>query len=138
MTFRIPLGPFERSVVATRVGYQRSFGDFEFFQASQLDGFNTLRGYRRFRFAGESSFYQQLDLRIDLFEWRNYILPSRVGLILFNDIGRVWLEGEDSDTLHHGYGAGLYITPFGRFAVNLLVANSEEGLLPLVKFGFYF
>ena len=138
LTFRIPLGAFERTVLATRVGYQKSFGDFEFFQASRLDGFNTLRGYRRFRCAGESSFYQQTDLRIDLFEWRNYILPSRVGLILFNDIGRVWFEGEDSDTLHHGYGGGLYITPFGRFALNILVANSEEGLLPLLKFGFYF
>ena len=138
LTFRIPLGAFARTVLATRVGYQRSFGDFEFFQASRLDGFNTLRGYRRFRFAGESSFYQQTDLRIDLFEWRNYVLPSSVGLILFNDIGRVWLDGEDSDTLHHGYGGGFYITPFGRFTLNLLVAKSEEDFLPLVKFGFYF
>lgn len=138
LTLRWALGPFARTSIATRVGYQKSFGDFEFFQASRLDGFNTLRGYRRYRFAGESSFYQQLDLRIDLFEWQNYILPSRVGLILFNDIGRVWLDGEESDTLHHGYGGGFYLTPFGRFAINLLVAKSEEGFLPLVKFDFYF
>ncbi len=138
LTFRWALGPFSRTSLATRIGYQRSFGDFEFFQASQLDGFNTLRGYRRFRFAGESSFYHQLDLRVDLFEWNNYFLPSKVGLILFNDIGRVWLDGEDSDTLHHGYGGGFYITPFGRFAVNVLVAKSEEAFVPLVKFGFYF
>ncbi|OEK07478.1 metallophosphoesterase [Roseivirga misakiensis] len=138
LTFRWALGPFERTSLATRVGYQKSIGDFEFFQASRLDGFNTLRGYRRFRFAGESSFYHQLDLRIDLFEWRNYILPSKVGLILFNDIGKVWVDGEDSETLHHGYGGGFYITPFGSFAVNLLLAKSEESVLPLVKFGFYF
>ncbi len=138
VTFRISLSPFDRTILATRAGYQKSFGDFEFFQASMLDGFNTLRGYRRFRFRGESSFYHQVDLRIALFEWQNYFLPSKVGLILFNDIGRIWLDGEDSDTLHHGYGGGLYITPFGRIALNLLVAKSEEGLLPLLKFGFYF
>lgn len=138
LTLRWALGPFARTSLATRVGYQRSLGDFEFFQASRLDGFNTLRGYRRYRFAGESSFYHQLDLRIDLFEWRNYILPSKVGLILFNDLGRVWVDGENSDTLHHGYGGGFYITPFGRFAVNILVAKSEEAFVPLVKFGFYF
>ena len=138
LSFHIPLGAFARSVLATRVGYQQSFGDFEFFQASRLDGFNTLRGYRRFRFAGESSFYHQVDLRIDLFEWQNYLLPSSVGLILFNDIGRVWVDNEDSNTLHHGYGAGIYLTPLNMLAINILMANSEEGFLPLVKFGFYF
>ncbi len=138
LTLRWALGPFSRTSIATRVGYQKSLGNFEFFQSSRLDGFSTLRGYRRFRFAGESSFYHQLDLRVDLFEWRNYFLPSTVGLILFNDLGRVWVDGETSNTLHHGYGGGFYITPFGRFAVNILLAKSEEALLPLIKFGFYF
>lgn len=138
ITFRWALGAFSRTSLATRVSYQKSFGDFEFFQASRLDGFNTLRGYRRYRFAGESSFSHQLDLRVDLFEWNNYILPSKVGLILFNDLGRVWVDEEDSSTLHHGYGGGFYLTPFGSFAINVLVAKSEEAFLPLVKFGFYF
>ncbi len=138
LTLRWSLGAFARTSLATRVGYQKSFGDFEFFQASRLDGFNTLRGYRRFRFSGESSFYHQLDLRIDLFEWRNYILPSKVGLILFNDIGKVYVDGQESETLHHGYGGGFYLTPLSRFAINILMAKSEEGFLPLVKFGFYF
>lgn len=138
LTMRWALGAFARTSVSTRVGYQKSFGDFEFFQASRLDGFNTLRGYRRYRFAGERSFYHQLDLRVDLFQWNNYILPARVGLILFNDIGKVYVDGEQSETLHHGYGGGFYLTPLGRFAINVLLAKSEEALLPLVKFGFYF
>lgn len=138
LTFRWILDGLGRTSMATRVGYNKSFGDFEFYQASNLDGFNTLRGYRRYRFAGESSFYHQLDLRVDLFEWRNYFLPARVGLILFNDIGRVWVDGEDSNKLHHGYGGGIYLTPFGQFAVNILLAKSEENFLPLFKLGFYF
>lgn len=138
LTFRWVLDGLGRTSMATRVGYNKSFGDFEFYQASYLDGFNTLRGYRRYRFAGESSFYHQFDLRIDLFEWRNYFLPARVGLILFNDLGRVWVEGEDSNKLHHGYGGGIYLTPFGQFAVNILLAKSEETFLPLFKLGFYF
>lgn len=138
LTFRWVLDGFGRTSMATRVGYNKSFGDYEFYQASRLDGFNTLRGYRRYRFAGESSFYHQVDLRVDLFEWRNYFLPARVGLILFNDIGRVWVDGEDSNKLHHGYGGGVYLTPFGQFAVNILLARSEENFLPLFKLGFYF
>lgn len=130
--------PFGRTTLAARVGYEKSFGDYEFFQSSRLDGFNTLRGFRRFRFAGESAFYTQFDARFELFEWKNYVLPSRVGLILFSDIGRVWLEGENSKTWHHGYGAGFYLVPFSKFAFNFLLANSKEGLLPLIKLGFYF
>jgi hypothetical protein len=138
VTFRWTPGIAQRTTFATRVGYEKSLGDYEFFQASQLDGFNTLRGYRRYRFAGESSFYQQLDVRVELFHWQNYLLPSTVGLIFFNDIGRVWHENDESDKLHHGYGGGVYVTPLSRFAINLLLANSTEGLMPLVKLGFYF
>lgn len=138
LTLRYALDAVGRASVATRVGYQKSFGDYEFFQASVLDGFDNMRGYRRYRFRGESSFSQQLDIRIDLFEWQNYVLPSKVGLILFNDFGRVWLDGEDSDTWHHGYGGGFYLTPFGRFTLNLLLAKSREGFMPLFKMGFYF
>ncbi|MFT6871260.1 MAG: hypothetical protein ACJAVN_000257 [Roseivirga sp.] len=138
LTFRWALGAFSRTSIATRINYQQSFGDFEFFQASNLDGFNTLRGFRRYRFSGESSFSHQIDLKVDLFEWNNYFLPSKVGLILFNDLGRVWVDGEDSNTLHHGYGGGFYLTPFGSFAVNILMAKSKEDLLLLLKFGFYF
>ncbi len=138
LTFRWALGAFSRTSIATRINYQQSFGDFEFFQASNLDGFNTLRGFRRYRFSGESSFSHQIDLKVDLFEWNNYFLPSKVGLIIFNDLGRVWVDGEDSNTLHHGYGGGFYLSPFGSFAVNILMAKSEEAFLPLLKFGFYF
>lgn len=138
LTLRYALGASARTTLATRVGYQHSFGEYEIFQASRLDGFNTLRGYRRFRFAGDQSFYQQFDLRVELFEWRNLFVPTKVGLVLFHDIGRVWLSGEDSDTWHRGYGGGLFLTPYSMFAINGLLAYSEEGLLPLVKFGFYF
>ena len=127
-----------RTTLATRVGFQHAFDDFEFFQAARLDGFNTLRGFSRYRFAGKTSFYHQLDLRIKLFDWQSYFLPSQVGLLLFNDLGRVWLDGETSDTLHHGYGAGIWVAPLNRFVINILMAKSEENFLPQVKFGFYF
>lgn len=130
--------PFGRTTLATRIGYQKSFGDYEFFQSARLDGFNTLRGYRRFRFAGESSFYTQFDARFELVEWKNYILPSRIGLILFSDTGRVWYDNEESKKWHFGYGGGVYLVPFNEFALNILLANSREGLLPLIKLGFYF
>ncbi len=127
-----------RTTLATRVGFEYAFDDYEFFQAARLDGFNTLRGYRRFRFAGGMSFYHQLDLRVKLFDWQSSFLPSQVGFLLFNDIGRIWVDGNSPGSIHHGYGGGLWITPLNRFALNFLVAKSEEDFLPLIKFGFYF
>tara|TARA_R110001599_G_scaffold337536_1_gene555927 strand:+ start:15763 stop:19446 length:3684 start_codon:yes stop_codon:yes gene_type:complete len=137
-SFRWSFHEPSRTVFATRMGYEKSLGDFEFFQSSQLDGFNTLRGYRRYRFSGESSLYHQVEMRVKLFDWRSFYLPSQVGMILFNDLGRVWVDGEDSNKIHHGYGGGFYITPFNFAAINVLLAVSEENVMPLVKFGFYF
>lgn len=137
-SFRWSFHEPSRTVFATRMGYQKSFGDFEFFQSAQLDGFNTLRGYRRYRFSGESSLYHQVEMRVKLFDWSSFYFPSQVGMILFNDLGRVWVDGENSNKIHHGYGGGLYITPFNFATINVLLAVSEESVLPLVKFGFYF
>ena len=138
VAFHFSFAEPSRTVFSTRFGYEKIFGDFEFFQSAQLDGFNNLRGYRRYRFSGESSFYHQFEMRVKLLDWRSYILPSEVGLVLFNDLGRVWVDGEDSNKIHHGYGGGLYLTPFNFAAINILMAVSEESVLPLVKFGFYF
>lgn len=138
LTFIWSFSEPSRTTFATRVGYQKSFGDFEFFQAAQLDGFNTLRGFKRYRFSGESSFYHQFDIRIKLFDWQSYFLPSQVGLVLFNDLGRVWVDGENSEKLHHGYGGGIFLTPFNFAAITVLAAASEEGVYPLLKFGFFF
>ena len=137
-SFRWSFHEPSRTVFATRMGYQKTLGDYEFFQSAQLDGFNTLRGYRRYRFSGESSLYHQVEMRVKLFDWRSFYFPSQVGMILFNDLGRVWVDNEESNKIHHGYGGGVYITPFNFAAINVLLAVSEESVMPLVKFGFYF
>ncbi|KYG83451.1 metallophosphoesterase [Roseivirga echinicomitans] len=137
-SFRWSFHEPSRTVFATRMGYQKTFGDFEFFQSAQLDGFNTLRGYRRYRFSGESSLYHQVEMRVKLFDWSSFYFPSQVGMILFNDLGKVWVDGEESNKIHHGYGGGIYVTPFNFAAINILLAISEESILPLIKFGFYF
>ncbi len=136
--FRYTPVPFGRTTFAGRIGYEHAFGDYEFFQSSRLDGFHTLRGYRRFRFAGENSFYTQFEVRIALANWQNYILPSTIGVIAFNDIGRVWLPNDDSDVWHYGYGGGIYIVPYSKFVFNALLASSKEGNVTLLKLGFFF
>jgi hypothetical protein len=77
-------------------------------------------------------------LRIKLFDFTSYILPGSVGMIAFNDVGRVWLRGEDSGQWHNGFGGGLYFSPVNLVVVTAVLGHSSEGTLPYVTFGFKF
>ena len=125
-------------VIATRVGYGKTFGNFEFYQAQFLGATDNLRGYRKFRFAGDQSFYHNVDLRIKLAEFRTYLFPGSFGLQLFNDVGRVWLKGEKNDSWHDGYGGGFWISPLKRFVFTASYGQGTEGGVVLVKLGWQY
>ncbi len=126
--------------ISNRIGGGMSFGDFEFFQANTLGGtgkIRNLRGYRRTRFYGEQAVYNNTELRFKLFGFRTYLFPSEFGLLGFYDIGRVWIDNEDSDVWHDGYGGGIWLAPFESFVVAFSIAVGEEDLRSLT-IGFLF
>lgn len=125
-------------VLAGRIGGGRNYGQYEFFQAQYLGGNESLRGYRNFRFAGDKRFFNNLDLRIRLTELRGYLLPGTIGLLLFQDLGRIWWHTEDSRRWHLGYGGGIWLAPANRFVLAACYGQSEEGGLPFVSLGFQF
>ncbi|AKD05456.1 membrane protein [Pontibacter korlensis] len=128
-----------RLVVANRIGGGTTFGDPAFFQLMYLGGTNNLRGYRNFRFAGDQMLYHNLELRLKLFDFTSYLLPGSVGLIGFNDIGRVWSEsGDDGGGWHDGFGAGFYVLPAQLLLLHGVVGFSEDGVLPYFSVGFRF
>ena len=52
----------------------------------------------------------------------------RLGLVAFGDAGRVWLEGEESDTWHTSLGGGLLMQPLSApVTLHAVAANSKEG-----------
>jgi outer membrane protein assembly factor BamA len=126
------------TTVASRVGGAHNFGEFVFFNANYLDLIQNLRGYRRNRFAGRSSAYWNTELRTRLFHFKNYVAPMDVGLLLVNDYGRVWQDGETSDLWHHGYGAGLWIKPYDALVLSLANVWSDEGSTVAFNMGFMF
>jgi hypothetical protein len=126
-----------RLVLANRVGARHTFGSVEYFNGAFL-GKETLRGYRRTRFIGNSFLYHNVDLRLHLFNFRTYLLPAGVGLIAFHDIGRVWLAGEDSNTWHASKGFGIWLAPLNQIAITANLAFSDEETLPTVTFGYQF
>ncbi len=125
-------------VIATRIGGGINYGDYEFFQAQYLSGTENLRGFRKFRFGGDKMLYSNTDLRIKLADFKSYLFPGSTGLLLFSDVGRVWVKGEASDKWHHGYGGGVWFAPLRRFVITAMYTNSSEGALPVVAFGFHF
>ncbi|HEU4470001.1 MAG TPA: BamA/TamA family outer membrane protein [Flavisolibacter sp.] len=128
-----------RLVLATRFGWGKNYGDFEFPQAMYLGGTENLRGFRRQRFAGRSMLYNNTELRIKLADFNTYLFPGSLGILVFNDIGRVWADNEDSGRWHDGYGVGIWVAPVRRFVLAAMVGRSEEEkAMPRVTFGFQF
>ncbi|MCW3091148.1 MAG: hypothetical protein JWP81_2217 [Ferruginibacter sp.] len=134
------LAPFKTQgfVIANRIGAGTTVGKPAFFQQMYIGGKQSLRGFHTNRFAGKTALYNNLEMRIKLFDFNSYLLPGMVGLIAFNDIGRVWLPGEASSRWHDGYGTGIYIVPAQLVLIQAVIGFSKEGTLPYISIGFRF
>ena len=99
---------------------------FEYFQALNLGANNFLRGFRKTRFSGSSIVYNSLEARIRLMDVKSYLFPGTLGLVIFNDVGRVWLKDESSKKWHDAYGGGFYFIPFKLVIISATIAISEE------------
>jgi outer membrane translocation and assembly module TamA len=125
-------------VLADRVGGGITIGKTAFYQSLFLGGQDNLLGYRLYRFAGQHSFYNNLELRVKLSDFASYIVPGQIGVIGFYDIGRVWENGQSSDKWHNGTGAGFYVAPARLAVIKIIAAYSEEGWYPYLSTSFRF
>lgn len=115
-------------VTVLRLGYGHIFSEnYEYFQALSLGENNFLRGFRKDRFSGRSLLYQSTEFRFKLFDSKSYIVPGAVGLIAFNDIGKVWTQNQTSRKWHDSFGGGLYYSPYNFAIVSATIAFSDEG-----------
>lgn len=130
----------QRAILALRVGGAKVWGDYPWFEASDLGGSANLRGFSNRRFTGDASVYVNSELRFWLGTRRTPILPLRWGLFAFYDTGRVWLAGEDSDTWHYGWGGGLLMQLIGMpLTFNAALAVGDEGDIKFyMKYGYSF
>jgi hypothetical protein len=125
-------------ILAERLGGGVSFGKTAFYQSLFIGGQENLLGYRQYRFAGQHSFYNNLELRIKLADFASYILPGQFGLTGFFDIGRVWENHDNSGEWHNGVGGGFYFAPAQLVVLQLVAGHSTEGWYPYFTMGFRF
>jgi hypothetical protein len=116
-----------RVVAVFKLGGGHIFSkDFEFFQSMSVGQNNYLRGFRKNRFSGRSMAYGSVELRGKLFDIKDYFLPGAFGLVAFDDVARVWSDGEQSRKWHNSYGGGIYYIPYNMFVISATAGFSEE------------
>jgi hypothetical protein len=125
-------------IIANRTGGGTYFGNADYFQQIKLGGPQTLRGYHTWRFTGRTMLYNNLELRLKVLDFTSYLFPGSIGLIGFNDVGRVWSATDSSNAWHDGYGGGIYIVPAELVLIQAAVGFSKEGSLPYLSIGFRF
>ena len=128
----------KRLTFAHRTGAGTNFGDYEFYQANTLGSNKNLRGFWRDRFAGKTNFYQNTELRYNMFNLKGYVVRGRLGVFGFFDDGRVWVEDDNSSTLHTGYGGGIFLAPYNQYSFNVSYSTSKEASMITVRAGFLF
>jgi surface antigen Omp85-like protein len=127
-------------ILSSTFGASKIFGNYEFEQAQYLGFKQNLRGFRFDRFAGRSRAYNNTELRWRFGDDVNLgLFRGSLGLLAFNDIGRVWIENEQSKRWHDGYGWGLWIAPLNRLVLAATLSYSnEEKNMAFVTIGFQF
>jgi hypothetical protein len=65
-------------------------------------------------------------------------MAGEMGLLAFNDFGRVWVDGEDSDKWHHGFGGGFWLSPFKLMVITANFSHSTEDDIFSLEFKYMF
>ena len=109
--------------------------DFEFYQGASIGARNGLRGYRFNRFTGESSLAFSGDLRYSFKSFSTAIIPIQLGVFTGGDLGRVWVDEEDSDKWHNDFGGGFWINMIDTVSGQIGAFTGEDGVRIDFRFG---
>jgi hypothetical protein len=134
LSLTAPMDP----TLALRIGGKKIWGHYPFFEAAFIGGASTVRLGKVNRYAGDASAYGSAELRLNVARIQ-LLLPSRMGVFGLADVGRVFLEGESSDSWHSAFGGGVSLSYLERaYTFSVAVASGEERAGVYVQAGFGF
>lgn len=112
--------------LALRTYSETAWGYYPFYKGATIGGKKTLRGFPRDRYVGDYSLMGSAELRFYLTKVF-FLVPFKLGMNLFSDCGRVFLEGETSNLWHTSYGGGFWFS-FNKRMINFSInyAKSPE------------
>jgi hypothetical protein len=130
----LPLQP----TLALHLGGKRVWGRFPFQEGAFIGDASTVRLGRQNRFGGEAAAYVQSELRLFLTSFY-FLAPADFGVLGLADVGRVWLDGEESDKWHAAGGGGIWASFLDRaYMLRLSLAKSSEHTAFYLSIGQYF
>lgn len=136
LSANIPASP----TLALRVGGKTVRGEYPFHEAAAIGGSANLRGFRKFRFAGDSAVYGNGELRFRLTPIK-FLVPGDLGAFAAADVGRVFYGDDpgDADNWHIGRGGGLWVSFTERRAtLSLAMMDSKDKTELYLFVGFMF
>ncbi len=137
-TFYIQLLTRPKLVLANSTGYMRSYGDLQFHHYPSLGNDRGLRGFRNERFRGTTAFYNNLDLRVSLFKWKNNFVPMEIGLVGGYDVGRVSFAESTDNPLQWSRTLGVWFDIIGVVVVQPYYSFNDEQNTFSLRMGFNF
>ena len=131
----MPMSP----VLALEVGGKKVWGDYPYLAAAYLGGAETFRGAPDDRYAGDAMIFAKSELRLNLGALSS-VLPGQFGVHGMTDVGRVYLDGEDSGEWHWAYGGGIWFSFLRQHTplIAVTVADSDDSTRVLMSLGFSF
>jgi len=131
----VPMAP----VLALELGGKKVWGEYPYLNAAYLGGAESLRGTPDDRYAGDAMVFAKSELRLQLGTMRRFF-PGQFGIHGITDVGRVYLDGEDSDRWHWGHGAGVWFSFLRQHSplVSVTYADSGPSRRVLAALGFSF
>jgi outer membrane protein assembly factor BamA len=115
-----------RPTLALRLGGEKLWGRYPWFDAATVGGAENLRGYRTGRYAGDASLFGTAELRLFLTDFV-FLLPGELGVLALTDAGRVFLEGDTGGGWHNSAGGGLWASFVRSWVMSLAVAGGGDG-----------
>lgn len=114
------------TVIANRLGGSAVLGKYPFLKGAFIGGKETLRGFNKNRFAGDAAIFSQNEIRTQIADL-NVFIKSKLGVLGFSDIGRVFISNKYSNKYHLSAGFGFFINYSDRlFTVVSTFAFSKE------------
>ena len=125
--------------LALRAGAQRVMGEAPFFEAANLGGARSLRGFRSQRFAGDAALFGGAELRLPLGQMSLFHHATRFGVLGLTDVGRVYYEAESPGGWHAAAGGGVWFQPQGwSNTLSFEFARGSDGSRAYLRTGLVF
>ena len=121
------------TTVALRLGAMQTVGTWPYFEGATLGGRRSFRGVSSRRFVGDASAYGNAELRLNLGQLG--VLGGDWGVYGLADLGRVWLDEEESDRWHSALGSGLWMAVVHRkHVLTATVAKSGDDRMRFILY----